>query len=299
MNWSISGSQMFKQCPRKWFYSSIVSKNPKDSLQHETKILKNLQSIYAWRGKLVDDVISFYAIPKLNKKEKLYEQNLVDYGIDKARKEFNEILNNDDEKVSPFIELENFGKIDNQIIETLFSEIEISLRNFTRSQFIKEFYETGLQIYPQRNLHFKNDYVHVYCRLDAICVYESKPPIIVDWKVKTNSYLDHKKQLATYAYVLSKTSPHKGMEKLWENYFTKPTELELLEFQLLHGRERYYSFSKEDLLDIEDFIFESANSMLQLLDNRKYPSILPKDVPTTSYPSNCERCQFKRVCWRE
>jgi len=274
-----------------------VSRNPKDSLQHEAKSLKKLQSIYAWRGKLVDDVISYFAIPKLNKKEKLHEQILVEYGLDKARKEFNAVINGSDD-FPMFIELENFGKIDDEIKKTMFSEIEISLRNFTGSQFIKEFYENGIRIYPQRNLHFKNDLVNIYCRLDAICIYENKPPIIVDWKVKTNSYFDHKKQLATYAYVLSKTKPHQGMEELWKNHFNDPTKLDLLEFQLLHGRERYYSFNEEDILNIEDFIFESANDMLLLIDKKEYPSIKPEDIPTTLNPSNCERCQFKRICWR-
>ena len=303
MNWSVSSGQMFKQCPRKWFFSNIAySTSPKDELQREIKFLKKLQTIQTWRGKLVDEVITEYAIPILNKKEMIYEQNIVEYGKERAAKELRLAIDHAKGKetqgeVIALLELENNREIDQSLLETTYSEIDTSLRNFVKSNFVKEFLQHGRRIIAQRPLQYNNGEILIKCKPDAIVLYNDRNAVIVDWKVKAFSHLDHKKQLAIYAYVISKVNPHNDLKDVWNIYFSDPTKIDLLEFQLLHGRERFYNFSQSDITEIEDFIYLSSNDMIQLTSGKRYPNILPSQIPTTEQPGNCQRCQFKRICW--
>jgi hypothetical protein len=68
MKWSFSAARTFAACQRKWFYSNIFAYwGAKDKLRKEAYYLKQLQSIYAWRGSLVDKVISRKIVPAMKK----------------------------------------------------------------------------------------------------------------------------------------------------------------------------------------------------------------------------------------
>lgn len=296
MKWSVSMAQTFKQCPRKWYYSTLVANGKNlDPLQKETKFLKSLKTVYGWRGQIVDSVISDFLAPKINRKEKLFEQNVVDYAKELAWTQINQIKRSDSD--FSLFELEYFGKIDGELLDILIQEIELSLRNFIKSNFLKEFYKNGRRFVSQRIIQCKINGVNVIGIPDAIVFYEDKPPIIADWKVQQVSSKDHLRQLAVYALAISQATPHNDLRTEWQQFLTDPSKIELLEFQLLHGRERVYSISESQLTEIEDFIYLSSNQMLRLVGDRTYPKILPHEIPTTLNPSTCSRCQFKKICW--
>ena len=298
MRWSVSMAQIFKQCPRKWYFSNlVVNRQSLDSLQKETKFLKSIRTIYAWRGQVVDSIISDYLAPKINRKEELYEQNIVDYAKEFAWKQIR--LAQRSESDFSFFELEYKGKIDGKLLDNLVLEIEISLRNFLKSNFLTEFYKNGKRLVSQRLIQCKINGVNVICKPDAIAFYYDKPPIIADWKVHQVSSKDHWRQLAVYAVAISRATPHSDLKSEWQQFLSDPTKIELLECQLLHGRERLYSLNESQVADIEDFIYLSSNQMLRLVEEKKYPEIQPEEIPTTLNPWTCSRCQFKRICWDE
>lgn len=73
MIWSISESKTFRRCQRQWFFKNIVAcatakKNP---IRRRAYLLSKLQSVFAWRGQLVDTVIENYLIPALNSKRRV------------------------------------------------------------------------------------------------------------------------------------------------------------------------------------------------------------------------------------
>ena len=82
MDWSYSTSRVFRQCPRKWFFQKVVSDGrSKDNFQREANYLKKLQSVWAWRGSLVDKVVSEYAVPRMNQKKVVDGNDLVSYAL--------------------------------------------------------------------------------------------------------------------------------------------------------------------------------------------------------------------------
>ena len=68
MWWSYSASRSFRQCQRQWFFKNVVANsNAKDPFRRRVYLLSKLQSISAWRGGIVDNVISKTLIPNLNR----------------------------------------------------------------------------------------------------------------------------------------------------------------------------------------------------------------------------------------
>ena len=91
MIWSISGSKLFKTCPRQWYYKNIVADGrvKNDPYRREVTILSKLQSLEAFRGKIVDDIISRKVINTINRKYTLKK----DYFIKEALTAFeNQLL---------------------------------------------------------------------------------------------------------------------------------------------------------------------------------------------------------------
>jgi nitroreductase len=78
VNWSVSTTKLFQSCPRKYYYQQILAKgDPEDPRTRESAELKQLNNLYAWRGSLVDGVISRFVVPKINKREPLDEDHII------------------------------------------------------------------------------------------------------------------------------------------------------------------------------------------------------------------------------
>src|SRR6185437_10344128 len=70
--WSVSESRMFRRCPRQWYYKNIVaSAIAKDERRRRVFRLSKLQSVQAWRGQIVDEVISALVIDRLQSKREI------------------------------------------------------------------------------------------------------------------------------------------------------------------------------------------------------------------------------------
>jgi hypothetical protein len=304
VDWSYSASKMFLHCPRKWFYHEVVADGRnKDELQKEATYLKKLQSVYAWRGSLVDYVISSYAVPKLNKKELIDENALVQYALITADKQveaaqrYDRVKQDENENDFQFYDIEYGGKLSPEEIEKAKGEISQSLRNFAHSSFMSDFRKDGNYIASQRMLKRTEDGVTISATPDLIAFYESDQPQIVDWKVQTSSHVDHWRQLALYCMMLTRVDPHRDFPQKWHETLSDPKKIRLLEFQLLQSYERPYQLEDADIVEIENYIYTSSNKMKHLLNGRKYPAVKPEDIPTTTNPANCARCQFRRICW--
>ena len=64
MFWSISESGTFRRCQRQWYFKNLLSSaTAKDPVRRTAYLLSKLQSISAWRGGVVDTVISTTILP--------------------------------------------------------------------------------------------------------------------------------------------------------------------------------------------------------------------------------------------
>ena len=87
MIWSVSGSKQIVRCQRQWYYKNIVGKIcvKNDPFRREVALLSKVKSIDAWRGTIVDHIISSKIIYGITQRFALKKS----YYLSEALKEFN------------------------------------------------------------------------------------------------------------------------------------------------------------------------------------------------------------------
>jgi hypothetical protein len=310
MRWSVSGSRVFLQCPRKWFFGSMFANSRcKDRNRKEAHRLKQLQSVHSWRGKLVDQVISEFIVPKLNRHENVdlvevmaRADTLFESQLRYAKShlgqtpETNGAESSSDVQCSLF-ELEYNGELDQGLIDRAREEVRVSLSNLLSSRLMTDVTANGVYLVAQRTLQFRFANVSVSCTPDLIAFFPNRPPSIVDWKVQAPKHKEHWTQLGVYGVALSRATPHKDFPDSSRPHLVDPTKIGIVEFQLLRNQEIQYSLMQDDIVDIEDYIYTTSNRMLRMMNGSDTSEIRIGLLPTTTFPETCMRCQFRKICW--
>lgn len=308
MIWSFSDSRTFRACQRQWCFSECVANGnaKKDALRREAYLLSKLQSVYAWRGSLVDRVISEQIVPTLNTRRSMD----LDKAIDEARALFAKQLDfainhrlrepqmspsKTDGAFAAFHAIEYGLGVNEEEISRAWSDIERALRNLAlMSDLVGMLGQAGYLV-PQRSLIFQHGKIKVRAVPDLIAFYEDEPPLIVDWKVHTFGVRDYRLQLACYAAALKRCTPHRDFPTLLTRYEAK--DIRLLEAQLLTGQVRRYDLSDADIESVDSFISLSSMEMLLALGDVFEGPADPFDFPTAEHPETCQRCSFRSLCW--
>jgi len=311
MKWSFSASRIFSECPRKWYYSEIVaSPTAKDPLRREAHLLRQLQSLYAWRGNVVDTVIQKLIVPKIKSNSLPSEDDVtvfstdlmnrqLEFGKQKIYRFNNSSKSSVGNQYCAFYDVEYIGVLNEDTVQEAKEDILISLRNLLRSNFIRQIMKEGSYVVAQRPLVFRFEDTTISCTPDLLVFYDNAPPTIVDWKVHTFARNDYWLQLGVYAVALSKIRPHKDFPKDIENRLKDPTTFRLIEYQLLKNEQREHSITLEDIADIEDYIFTSCTQMNDLVNGRKFKELDVEQFQTASFPNICSKCEFKKICWKK
>jgi hypothetical protein len=153
------------------------------------------------------------------------------------------------------------------------------------------------QLIPQRSLIFKHSGATIRAVPDLVAFYKDEPPLIVDWKVHAFGVREAWLQLAVYSQALLKCKPHVDFPKDLSRW--APTDVRLIEAQLLTKAVRRYSLSSEELDRSEAYIADSVTQILLAIADRDKATLTASDFPVTSSPDACQRCAFRRICWQE
>lgn len=310
MIWSFSNSQVFKKCQRQWYFKShVANANAKKiPLQREAYLLSKLQSIAAWRGSVVDHVISRRIVPALGNGWDINFPRVLDYAraVFQAQLKFarqhrlrepgmSAAKAGDD--FAAFHAVEYGLEVTNEEIARAWDDVEKAITNLVRMRELFALLNTSSKLVAQRALTFPYFGVTVRAVPDLIAFFETSAPLIVDWKVHTFGAKDYRLQLATYAVALARCGAHKDFPESSSPY--APTDIRLLEVQLLTNQQREYVLSDIDVEEIDCYIAETATAMI-LADgeNGKGPP-RPFDYPVTLYPEACQKCPFRAPCWED
>ncbi len=298
MNWSISGHKQFRGCPRQWYYSNIVAdaRVKKDAFRRELTILSKLQSIDAWRGSLVDNVISRLFVNSINKRMPVKKEyflreamRLFDLQLEFAqskryRLEGARLANGQDDFAALFeYELGN-GVMAADLVED--------------GKFI-EYLRTGSLLVSQRPLIYSFDRFSVRAKPDLIVFFEDDPPHIFDWKVHTFGLITYDEQLISYAmalYKVARTEPHDDFPKNLSQY--KLSDYKLTEYQLLHPERirRDYEATNDRVEDLGSMMASSLIEMYMSGCFNKYEEGREDKFPTTIFVEQCAKCVFQKTC---
>lgn len=311
MVWSVSKGRVFNQCQRKWlYYEKVASATSNDPLRKEVYQLKQLQSVSAWRGSLVDTVIESTFVPKLRNNQVPERDEVFSFADDLIKKQlkFGCAEKHKEEGVTKsragsnycaFYDIEYNDGLQENALQEAKQEIKSALSNLLDSDLINNIAKENEYVISQRSLRFNVEGIPVTSTPDMVVFFDKRDPMIIDWKVHSFGNSDAWLQLGIYSLAISRTNPHKDFPDSFKESKRNPEKITLLEYQLLKNVQRKYTVNSDDILDIEDFIFKSANEMNNLLNGFQIGDIDFSLFKTAYRPSTCSRCQFKKFCWKQ
>jgi hypothetical protein len=308
MIWSISESKTFRRCQRQWYYKNCVANAiaKKDPIRRKAYLLGKLQTISAWRGQIVDSVISDFIVPALNAKRgvtlkpaKAQARELFDTQLACARAHR---LHEPDLSVTAlgntfaaFYCMEYGGEIPEDELMRAWPEIDIALTNLFQLRELADSIKAASYLVAQRALCFQHSGATVRAVPDLIAFYDAAPPAIIDWKVHAFGIQEAWLQLGAYAVALASCKPHKDFP--FKQGRWTPTDFRLVEAQLLTRSLREHKLTEETLEDIDDYIADSVTQMHLAVGNRNFSELTPEDFPVAAHPETCQRCPYRKICW--
>lgn len=312
MIWSFSASGSFRRCPRQWFYKQFIAHHAaKDPARREAYLLSKLDSLWSWRGRLVDDVITHQVIPTLaaGRSPELvplldvargrYEAQLAFAGAHRLREANMRPSQHSD--FAAFRQVEWGVPLTDTELAKTWDDIEAAVTNLLTMDTLLGRLKGATLLLPQRALTYKHDLLNgdpvtVRAVPDLLAFFCDAPPLIVDWKVHSDAATDYRKQLAGYALALTRCNGQRGLPDL--STFAV-TDVNLIEVQLLTGELRSYTLTDKDVEDVDTYVIASTVSMQAMLMDHKTGDFDPFIVPTTPNLNTCTSCNFKAPCWKE
>jgi hypothetical protein len=305
--WSYSTAKVFRQCQRQWFYKNCLANHrAKDPDRREAYLLSKLQSISAWRGRLVDDVISTKVVSALPKRprpslEEVVDsarqlfRSQVDYALANRLREPGFTVKGAGEAFAALRPIDYGDSISDSVLEAAWSEIEEALRNFFEMEDLWERMQSGDYLIAQRALQCTFHGVKVRAVPDLIVFYRNAPPLIVDWKVHSFGQRDARNQLILYAIALTRCPPHRDFPPRLSRWGA--TDVKLIEVQLLAGQLRDYRLNQDDIDDLGNWVVASADAIQMAAEDASGRLLDAEQFLTARDPATCARCVFPKICW--
>ena len=309
MRWSYSAGRSFRQCQRQWYFKNVVANaRAKDPFRKRAYLLSKLQSISAWRGRIVDDVISNMIIPRLkqgvrvtlndakNRARKLFQRQLA-YARYHPISDLSLQVSKEGEGFAALHVMEYDGEIPNDEIKRAWFEVEKALKNLFLAEDLKHILKSSDHIIAQRPVQFAlMDNVTVLAYPDVVLFRNGATPVIIDWKVHVFGTNDAWLQLAIYAISLSRCKPHRDFP---DGFETQPQDVALYEAQLLIDVVRQHVLDKEQIVEAEEYMISSAYEIACLRDGGKFTDLDIADFRTAVHAETCKRCAFRAICWEK
>jgi CRISPR/Cas system-associated exonuclease Cas4 (RecB family) len=310
VTWSFSDSRTFRVCQRKWYFDEVVASAvaKKEPIRREVYLLSKLQGLSSWRGNLVDYVISEHIIEGLSNHRQLslgealsISRDLFDQQVKFARahrlREPGIKVSDHKGEFAAWHAVEYGDGVSEDALETSWEEIKLSITNLYQMSDLFEILANSAKLIRQRSLTFSIEDFTVRATPDLIAFRRAQPPLIIDWKTYVNDSQDHRLQLACYALALTSCKPHIDFPASLLQ--VNVSDIDLTEVQLVTKKQRHYKISKEDCVEVENFILESAMNMQSAVAGLSGGMTQLDNLPVARSPMACKYCPFQSVCWKE
>jgi hypothetical protein len=271
-------------------------------------VLSQLQDLKSWRGSVFDTSVAHYLIPAIRRgnppgltaflqRVRARFDRQAEFARRHAVREPGMTKTSAGDAFAAWREIEYGEVVTDEDLESAWNDIQTAAESLYSEAFARTRSLIRSAVHPvaERFLYFEHSGVNVIAGPDLVLFFADTPPLIIDWKVHTLARRDARPQLATYALALSRANPHADFPP--EAFPVEPTDVRLIEAQLLTGDEREYRIDERDLLDLEDTIAKSAWAMEAMLPT---DDLLPfDDIPPARYGTTCTYCPFRRMCWSD
>ncbi len=309
MIWSISSFRSFLRCQRKWFYKEkVASRSNKVPFKRQVYLLSQLESIDAWRGKIVDYTISEFIIPQINRKQIINNSEVYNFARKLAEARYKFAMSNQykeenlkktehsfDYTALYTFEFPNKKENQNDKFKKAWEEINTSLNNFQNNEKLLKYLYSSKYLIKQRNLKYKVHDFTIQCVPDLIVFFSDKPPHIFDWKVHYYGTKTYTEQLMIYALALKNCKAHKDFPDIT---MYSVEDFRLTEYQLLKNTLRHYTLI-DYVEEINDFIADGIYTMKMKSCDADYEDLNINDFEKTKNLDACKICSFKKICMED
>lgn len=303
---SYSEVQQFRRCQRQWFFKNVCASAlaKKDPRRREAYVLSKLQSVSAWRGSLVDRVISTYLLPELRKRSlpsvdsllrearRLFDIQRAFATAHRVREAGMKVSSNPD-AFAALLDVELGKTLDGAAFDLAWNDVEISLRNALGMQELFADLRSA-NVIVQPRLFFDINDLKVAASPDVIAFRRNRTIRIVDWKVHSFGLRAAKSQLTVYACALHRGQPQSYFA--WDPRGTPLSQFGLTEVQLINGEIHDYSVNEQDVDEMLDDLFESGELIKLACGDKSEDDMRADEFPVTNWPEMCLRCGFRRIC---
>ena len=292
-SWSKTRDEVFKICPRQYWFSYYGYWNGwLESAPERTRqiyVLKNLKNRHMWAGEKVHECIQRSLINIRRGIRVLPVDEIISITLDQMRAQFRSSRSKNywkNPKSCGLFEHEYEAEVSDAEWKEVAGNVEACLRNFY-----------GSDIYDGLKSHRKEEWLEVeefssfrldHTRINLVidcAIKEGEGIYIYDWKTGKSLSEDLSVQLGCYAlYALEK----------WN---ISPESLSIIEYNLSIDKSSWFSVSQESMKGMKGYINGSIKDMYSLLTD--IPNNIPLEEDRFSRIEDerlSHRCNYRKVC---
>ncbi|GAB6189360.1 hypothetical protein JCM30566_10990 [Marinitoga arctica] len=293
-SWSFSKDKLLTKCPRAYYYSKFLMWGGwnYDASERKRKAyrLTKLTTVEQYLGSLIHSYIAnnITALKSGDIKTALeYVGKELNKAVESSYKLRNEWEQNPKNYVMLYsVYYKNRNLFEGNFGRSIKEKAKILIQNYYASRTLKDI-QNGIKVLEiDRENNFTSFFINnykIYSILDFM--YEKNGDIfIVDWKTGKRS-VDDEMQLKLYALYA------------YKNYNINLNKVYLINEYLYEGNFEERKYSKDELLEIEDYIKERIEIMeFYLKDKDKNIPKEEEKFPARPSKYNCKWCNFKEIC---
>lgn len=299
IKWSHSLDKNVRICRRKAFLTGLFAcHQARDgSPRREAYLLKQAIDVPLWRGNVVHFAIEEHILPALKKGEQPdfiaaqeWALKLIDRQVEFSKDE----RYRRESKTAAGYEFcvlradFNGTGITKEEIEQVKTDVILSLYNLeTRFGDLLDRAKLARKIEIEKEIRIPlDDQIRIEVRIDFIFTQYDNRVVIVDWKAAESLTGNAREQLHAYAYAAIKSN-------FWQ--YLDCEDVELIEVNLMTGESFTYSFTEDDLADVDDRMF-AGSQLLKPIFERSVDKCVQEDFAVADSPGACALCVVKEMC---
>lgn len=303
MKWSFSADRCFRRCQRQYLFRNIVAHHNARKVpeRREAFLLTQLKTLEQWRGLLVHDGITAFAVPKWEAGELIDWGEVADRTVAMAGRQlaFSAARRYREDGVTKskhpleycaLADHEGGGAPSPAAVEAVFAEVRQAFANLAGMAELLTHIQGRGKYWAECPVVVKYEDVNVEAHPDLLFFRSFGKPAIIEWKTYEQAGgSDAHLQAALYAWALCRSGSWK---------VRAAEDVELIEVQLLTGQFLRHLADEGVFAELEDRIYRSVQEIRALCGDHRYEGQDRADFAYASNPNSCRTCPLRPLCLR-
>jgi hypothetical protein len=296
VKWSYSAHQALRRCQRQFVFNFVVaSHNARDEFRRRAFKLKQLQQLTTWQGSLIHDTLA-KELPLSLLRNGTYNPTLFtisakllavrQFAFSKEGKYRSISKSSAGNDYCALYEHEFGIKLPDDWIILIEDNLKICFDNLSQHEGLIDHIRSGTSHQFEKMINLSFSGINLNAQLDLFFINSKGIPVILDWKITRSETSYYTQQLLVYGYIAKRA----GFIPYSIDTF------ELIEVNLLQNTVQQSHMGQKELLETEDFIYQSVSEMQSLLGTGIYEDLDLNEVSVANKPGTCALCNYKALC---